>query len=125
MFDGAAFGKEMVGIVRGYVDKAFAPLRDRLDALEARSTGISQEAAQQLVADAVAKAVASLPEPQSKEPWRPTDDEIRALLQPMVDAIPKPEPGKSVTLEEVARMVEEQVAKAVTALPAPESAQPS
>jgi len=36
MFDGKAFGEEMVEIVRGYVDRATAPLLERIAALEAR-----------------------------------------------------------------------------------------
>lgn len=125
MFDGAAFGKEMVGIVRGYVEKALSPLLKRLDDLEIRSVGISEEAARTLVAEAVAKALADLPAPpQPPEPWRPGDDEIRSLLQPMVDALPAPENGKSVTVEDVAPLIKEQVAKAVAALPLPAPVEP-
>lgn len=36
MFDGEAFGQQMVEIVRGYVDSATAPLLARIDALEQR-----------------------------------------------------------------------------------------
>lgn len=36
MFDGAAFGKEMTDIVRGYVERATAPLISRIDELEKR-----------------------------------------------------------------------------------------
>lgn len=36
MFDGEAFGQQMVEIVRGYVDAATAPLLERIDALEKR-----------------------------------------------------------------------------------------
>lgn len=34
MFDGKAFGEEMVEIVRGYVGRELEPLRERLAALE-------------------------------------------------------------------------------------------
>lgn len=123
MFDGAAFGKEMVGIVKGYVEKALSPLLKRLDDLEIRSVGISEEVARQLVADAVAKAIADIPAPP--EPWHPDDDEIRTLLQPMVDALPAPENGKSVTVEDVAPLIAEQVAKAVSAISPPAPVEPS
>lgn len=126
MFDGAAFGKEMVGIVKGYVERALSPLLKRLDDLEIRSVGISEEAARLLVADAVAKAIADIPAPpEQSSPWRPSDDELRALLQPMVDALPAPENGKSVTVEEVAPLVAEQVAIAVAALPLPAPVEPN
>lgn len=125
MFDGAAFGKEMVGIVKGYVERALSPLLKRLDDLEIRSVGISEEAARLLVADAVAKAVTDLPAPpEHTAPWRPSDDELRALLQPMVDALPAPENGKSVTTEDVTPPIAEQVAKAVAALPLPAPVEP-
>jgi len=118
MFDGAAFGKEMVGIVRGYVDRALSPLLKRLDDLEGRSVGVSEDAARQMIADAVTKAIAELPAPTAPaEPWRPTDDELRALMQPMFDALPKPEHGKSVTIEDVQPIIAEYVEKAVAALP--------
>lgn len=120
MFDGAAFGKEMVGIVRGYVERALAPLIKRLDDLEGRSVGITEDAARQMVADAVSKAIAELPAPPAPvEPWRPTEDGLRSLLQPMVDALPKPENGKSVTVEDMQPIIAEQVSKAVAALPVP------
>jgi len=38
MFDGKAFGEEMVGIVKGYVDRATAPLLKRIEELEARQS---------------------------------------------------------------------------------------
>ena len=37
MFDGKAFGEEMVGIVKTYVDRATTPLLERIAALEARA----------------------------------------------------------------------------------------
>ncbi len=37
MFDGKAFGEQMVEIVRTYVDEATAPLRAKIEALEARA----------------------------------------------------------------------------------------
>lgn len=73
-----------------------------------------------MVADAVSKAIAELPAPSAPpEAWRPTEDELRSLLQPMVDALPKPENGKSVTIDDVKPMIADQVSKAVAALPAP------
>lgn len=126
MFDGAAFGKEMVGIVRGYVERAMAPLAKRLDALEGCSVGITEEVARQMVADAVSKAISELPEPAAPlEPLRPSDDELRALIQPLVDALPKPQDGKSVTLDDVGPLIAEEARKAVAALPPVQPIEPS
>jgi len=125
MFDGAAFGKEMVGIVKGHVTRALDPLLKRLDALEKRTEGISADAARQMVAGAVAKALSELSPAPAPEPWQPTDEHLRALLQPMVDALPKAENGKSVTVDDVAPLIAEQVAKAVGALQLPVPEEPS
>lgn len=126
MFDGVAFGKEMVGIVRGYVDRAIAPLVKRLDEIDRRAVGISEDAARQMVDAAVSKAISELPIPaEPSEPWRPTDDELRSLLQPMVDALPKPEDGKSITVEDLKPLIAGETQKAVAALPAVEPLKPS
>ncbi|MBB5755305.1 hypothetical protein, partial [Prosthecomicrobium pneumaticum] len=44
-FDGKAFGREMVGIVKGYVARRLAPLDERLADLEARIAEIDGKAA--------------------------------------------------------------------------------
>lgn len=96
MLDGIEFGKEVVDLVRGYVEREVAPLKSqnavleaRLAALESRPApekgdagergldGISPEpevvaeafrpAAEQMVAEAVAKAVAEIPPPEKGE----------------------------------------------------------
>lgn len=126
MFDGAAFGKEMVGIVRGYVERAVAPLAKRLEALEGRSVGITEEVARQIVADAVSKAISELPAPAAPvERWRPSDEELRALIQPIVDALPKPKDGKSVTLDDVGPLIADEARKAAEALPPVQPIEPS
>lgn len=96
MFDGIAFGKEMVSIVRGHVERAIAPLLSRLDALEklepvkgldgADGKDADPSAVAQMVADEVAKAV---------------------------DALPKPEDGKSVSADDMRPLVAELVAAAL------------
>jgi hypothetical protein len=96
MLDGAEFGKEIVDLVRGYVERQIGPLKaenaelkERLvllegqpapvkgDAGERGADGISPEpeavaaallpVAEELIADAVAKAVAALPPPEKGE----------------------------------------------------------
>lgn len=82
MFDGKLFGEEMVGIVKGYVDRATAPLiaenkalADRIAELEARAQQAGEkgqdgkdgrdgaDADPELIAKMVADAVASIPAP--------------------------------------------------------------
>lgn len=112
MFNGEAFGKEMVGIVRGFVEKTVAPILSRLDALEAR-------------------------EPQPGKDGKDGRDGIdgksidpadlaalvRAEVERAIAALPKPQDGKSVTVEDVAPMVRENVAavvaEAIKSIPAP------
>jgi hypothetical protein len=96
MFDGKAYGEEIVGLVRGFVEREFAPIRaeneelkTRIAALEARplpekgetgergADGISPEpevvaeafrpVAETLISEAVAKAVAEIPPPEKGE----------------------------------------------------------
>jgi integrin beta 3 len=97
MLDGVEFGNEVVALVRGYVEREVAPLKaenaelkERLAALEARPNpekgdtgepgvdGVSPEpeavaaallpVAEELIAEAVSKAVADLPPPEKGDP---------------------------------------------------------
>jgi hypothetical protein len=145
MFDGAAFGKEMVGIVRGYVDKVVAPLVKRLDAIESREPvkgldgkdgrdGVDGKDADpaaiaDLVREEVEKAVAALPKPQDGKSVTAEDlaplisKSVEAAVSGAVKAIPVPKDGKdgaSVTVEDVAPLVDEAVTRAVSAIPVPE-----
>lgn len=63
MFDGVAFGKEMVGIVKGYVSKAIEPMIKRLEAIEATVKGIPAPLTMDDIERAIAAALASLPAP--------------------------------------------------------------
>lgn len=113
MFDGKAFGEEMVGVVKAYVDRQCAPLiaenkalAERVAELEARELVVDLPDFDEIVARHVDEAVSKLPEP---EPGKP---------------------GESVTLEDVAPMIDEAVARAVAeiqpveATPAPEPIAP-
>lgn len=82
MFDGEAFGQQMVEIVRGYVDSATAPLLERIDAqarqieaLEAREPEAVEVAAPpspvdygEMIAAAVEKAISERPLPKDGDP---------------------------------------------------------
>lgn len=144
MFNGEAFGKEMVGIVRGFVEKTVAPILSRIEALEAREpvsgkdgkdgrNGIDGKSIDPadlaaLVRAEVEKAIAALPKPQdgksvTVEDVAPMiDKSIAAALCEAVKAIPVPKDGKdgkSVTVDEVAPLVDEAVNRAVAAIPMP------
>jgi len=68
----------------------------------------------------VAEAVAELPPAKDGDPGKDADPEqIAALISEAVAALPKPEGGKSVTAEDVAPLIFQEVAKAVAALPTP------
>lgn len=161
MFDGKAFGEDMVAIVRGYVDRVTAPLLaenkalvERVAALEARQPekgepGKDADPAEieRLVNEAVAQipvpengkdadpevirqmvneAVAEIPpakDGKDADPYEPDPEHIKSLLkgivQPVLDAIPTPKDGSSVTLDDVRPMIEDAIAKAVAAIPVP------
>jgi hypothetical protein len=129
MLDGVEFGNEVVALVRGYVEREVAPLRaenaelkERLAVLEARPNpekgdagepgvdGISPEpeavaaallpVAEELIAEAVSKAVAALPPPEKGDPGERGEPADPAIINEMVLA---------------------EVQKAVAALPAPKN----
>ncbi|KRA42099.1 hypothetical protein [Devosia sp. Root635] len=78
-----------------------------------------------MVADEVSKLPPAEP---GKDALPPTVDELRAIMGPLVagavQALPKALDGKSVTAEDVAPLVQEQVSKAVSALPVPKDGAP-
>jgi hypothetical protein len=115
MFDGRAYGEEIVGLVRGFVEREFAPLRaenevlkGRIAELEARPAYDSADVLQ-LVQDEIAKIPPA-------ENGKDADPEMVASLvadkvKEAVEAIPAPQDGKSVGIEDVAPLIEAEVAK--------------
>lgn len=111
MFDGKAFGEQMVEVVRGYVDAATEPLLKQLADQAAQIAELEGRAAEPGPAGADAVAV--------------TDEQIAAAVEAYItrNPIPPPENGKdgrdgqSVEASEVERMVGEAVERAVAALP--------
>lgn len=69
--------------------------------------------------DEIVKRVTFLiPAPKNGEPGRDADmDELKSYLQELVSEIPAAKDGKSVTLDDVAPMIRDEVAKAVAEVP--------
>jgi len=121
-FDGKAFGMEVVSIVKSYVDQQMGPVVARLDAMDAhvKRMGEAFDASSGGLVDlrgfvaaelkGIREAIPVLPEPQALP-------DIAALVSDAVKAIPAPQPGKSVTVEELRPVVQETVERAVAAIP--------
>lgn len=109
MFDGKAFGEEMVEIVRGYVDRATAPLITKIGELERDLAAAKAADHSVAIRAAVAEAVAALPAPENGKDADPAI--IRQMVDEAVAAIPPAEPGKDADPGVVQRMVDEAVAK--------------
>lgn len=93
---------------------------DRLAALKDGEPGrsVTVEDVAPLIAAEVDRAFAAAPRPKDGEPGRDADPALIAeMVRSAVDAIPPPEPGKSVSLADVEPMILGEVAKAVAALP--------
>jgi hypothetical protein len=71
-----------------------------------------------LVQAEVINAVSALPPPEKGEPGRSVElSEVQELVTKAIEAIPKPQDGHSVTLEEIEPLVQSLIMKSVEALP--------
>jgi hypothetical protein len=128
--------------VRDFVQPALDSIDERIDEVKHAIEELRLEkpldraALDSIIADAVAKIPAPVNEDFVKShldlaivdclmhnppaPGKDADPEqIAQAVKAAVDALPKPQDGRSVTLEEVAPLVSEAVAKAIASLPAP------
>lgn len=126
MFDGKAFGAEIVEAVRGHVNRVTAPLIRRIDELEARLAALPEpkagkDADPAVVRAAVEDALAARPMPRDGLDADPVETAamVKAEVERAVSAIPPARDGESVTLDDVAPLIREEVTKAVAALPTP------
>lgn len=126
--DGKAFGAEVVDIVKSYMDRSLADLTKRIDALDAKLAAMpipkdGEDADPKVVADIVAKGIAldidQLREAINAIPPAPELPDVEGMVRDAVEALPKPEDGKSVTAEDVAPLIAAEVAKALDAMPKP------
>lgn len=133
----AALAKGLAPVVRECVATATAPLLEQIASLEKELAGVkgaASDACQKIVdqqaqdaaqikawMDGIEQRVAEVearPQPKDADPA-----EIARMVSEAVDALPKPEDGKSVTVEDVQPLIDERVSvavsEAVKALPAP------
>ncbi len=113
MIDPVEFGKAMGAIVR----EATAPLIARIEQLEKTLADqvipSAEEVATKIDLDALAKSAAEMvPAPQGADM-----EALKAHLGELVKAIPVPADGQSVTIDDVAPMIRDEVAKAVAEVP--------
>lgn len=119
MFDGKAFGEEMVGIVKTYVDRATAPLLERIAVLEARGPekgedgkSVEPDEVERMIAAAVTSAVAQIPAPQDGKSVELDD------LRPVIAAeVARATDGKGIAAEEITLLITEAVGVAVKGTP--------
>jgi len=132
MFDGKAFGQEIVGVVKDFVGKELAPILSRMDALEKRFNELpaprdGKDAdlgeVRQIITEeiqAVKEMVEALPAPPML-PDIPTM--VAESVEAAVAALPAPQDGKSVTAEDVAPLIASEVEKRIKELPMPKDGQ--
>lgn len=111
-------------VVKAMVDEAVAGLPVPKDGADGLSLSVDDVAP--LVAHEVAKAVAALPVAKDGAPGEPGAPgtpvdlaDVEALVEKAVAVIPRPQDGKSLTVDDVAPLIASEVAKAVSAVPVP------
>jgi hypothetical protein len=134
MFDGKAFGAELVSVVRDYVERNLSPVVSRLDAVEARFAELpppvpydDSELKQKL--ETFSKAFENLTVPVLPDIPAMIEDavkafpdaaDIKAMIEEEVKAVPAPQNGADADPEVTAALVAETVERAVAALPRPQ-----
>lgn len=136
VFDGEAFGNQMVEIVRGYVVAELEPLRAENKALAEANASLAERVAllearevpevtttasltEEQVGSLIAEAIKALPEIPDAEELRRIADEAATEA---VKALPAPEKGDpgEVDMDAVKTLVEQAAKTAVEALPKPQ-----
>lgn len=139
MFDGKAFGEDLVSVVKLYVERTAAPLQAEIEALRKEIADLKAKAAEAptqsvelpdfdpIIDAKVAKAIEAIPVPKDgRDGVSVTIEQVAPLVASEVEraisAIPAAKDGADgtcVTLADVAPMIAEQVAKAVSQIPPP------
>jgi hypothetical protein len=119
-FDGKAFGAEIVGVVKGYLEKELAPLLTRLQALEKQLESLPEQIDLSADLEVLKATVEGIVIPEI--PQLPDLPDIPAMVDEAVKSavasMPAPQDGKSVSLEDVAPLIASEVEKRVGGLPA-------
>ncbi|TPJ76198.1 hypothetical protein FJ422_30410 [Mesorhizobium sp. B2-6-3] len=143
-FDGKAFGAEIVGIVKGHVERSLAPIMARLESMEkaigalpapkdgepGTSVTIDDVApmiraeAERVGAGVLAAAKATVAELVANLPPGPAGKDadpeiIKQMVDAAIAALPPAEKGKDADPVEVAAQIAAEVERAVAALPPP------
>lgn len=111
--------KALADIVIQSVRATFAPLAKRLNELDEAVNALPEATAADLE-QRITKAVDAIPRPKDGRDF--PREEVEKMVSEAVAAIPAPrdgEPGASVTADDVAPLIAEEVAKAVQAIPTP------
>lgn len=126
MLDGKAFGEQVVGIVKAYIDKAFAPIVDRMNSLEKRIDDLPEpkEFDSSELRAGLETEIAELKAIIAALPPTPELPDFGCMVAEAVAALPPPQDGKSVTVDELRPVVDDVVANAIKAIPAAEDGEP-
>jgi len=149
--------KAIATVVREHVSKAFSDLSTRLERVEISIKELPQITAESLVEQAAKLVLQELPTPKNGENGKDADpqlikqfvvdafaeipvptngidgksitvDDVAPLLNQLVtekvSAIPIPKDGESIPVEQVQKMVDEAVAKALQNIPVPKNGEP-
>jgi hypothetical protein len=123
MFDGKAFGLEIVGAVKAHVADVLAPILARMDAMEAKlAMPVVGDDLSSIRSDLenLKKEIGNVSRPIAAEPL----PDIPALVAEAVAKLPAPLDGKSVTLDDMRPLVKAEVAEAVASMPQARDGEP-
>ena len=112
--------ERFVGELQEYIARAIKPLSARIESLDAECKALREQLAEKRIDEdcVVEKVLGLIPQPKDGEPGQDADMEaLKAHLGELVKAIPAPADGQSVTLDDVAPMIRDEVAKAVAEVP--------
>ncbi|MBI8355350.1 hypothetical protein JEY77_27810 [Pseudomonas aeruginosa] len=109
----------MTGIVAGVRDELRKEFASQLQSRDDRIADLQKSLDERPDLEAIAKQAAALiPEPKDGEPGRDANmDALKEYLAELVKAIPAPADGKSVTVDDVAPLIRQEVAKAMSEVP--------
>ncbi|MEO3387330.1 hypothetical protein [Mesorhizobium sp. CAU 1741] len=130
MFDGKAFGAEIVGAVKVHLADSLRPIVDRLDALERKIDAAPRPSVDASDLDAVKTDVDGLRRSLADQvtelrrsvdgiviPEIPVLPDVDKIVADAIAVIPEPEPVKTVTIDDLRPEIETAVQSAVDAQP--------